>query len=69
MAEDGNQVNGDDDAELSRAEELGRLARAEMSMGRDLAVPRKRELRRLIRKGDEATAELRRRHHGQGEGG
>ena len=45
----------DDEARLAQAIEAGRAARAEMGASRQLTVPRKRELRRAIREGDEAA--------------
>ena len=45
----------DDEARLAQAIEAGRAARAEMSSGKALSVPRKRELRRAVREGDEAA--------------
>ena len=45
----------DDEARLAQAIEAGRAARLEMSAGKQLTVPRKREFRRAIREGDEAA--------------
>ena len=47
-----------DRARLTKAVAAASAARAEMGPGRDLTVPRKRELRRVIRMGDEAAAIL-----------
>jgi RNA polymerase sigma factor (sigma-70 family) len=45
----------DDEARLAQAIEAGRAARSEMGSGKTLTVPKKRELRRAIREGDEAA--------------
>ena len=45
----------DDEARLAQAIEAGRAARSEMGSGKQLTVPKKRELRRAIREGDEAA--------------
>jgi RNA polymerase sigma factor (sigma-70 family) len=45
----------DDEARLAQAIEAGREARIEMASGRTLTPSRKRELRRLIRDGDDAA--------------
>jgi RNA polymerase sigma factor (sigma-70 family) len=45
----------DDEARLAQAIEAGRAARTEMGSGKQLTVPKKRELRRAIREGDEAA--------------
>ena len=45
----------DDEARLAQAIEAGRAARLEMGAGKQLTVPRKREMRRAIREGDEAA--------------
>ena len=45
----------DDEARLAQAIEAGRAARSEMGSGKSLTVPKKRELRRAIREGDEAA--------------
>ena len=45
----------DDEARLAQAIEAGRAARAEVGGAKSLSVPKKRELRRAIREGDEAA--------------
>ena len=45
----------DDEARLAQAIEAGREARAEMASGKTITPARKRELRRLIRDGDDAA--------------
>jgi hypothetical protein len=55
---DRSPLSKDDRARLAAAVEAARAARAEMGSGITLAVPRKRELRRAIREGDEAAAAL-----------
>ncbi len=45
----------DDEARLAQAIEAGRAARAELVSGKVLTGPRKRELRRAVREGDEAA--------------
>jgi hypothetical protein len=47
-----------DRARLTKAVVAASAARAEMGSGHALTVPRKRELRRVIRMGDEAAAIL-----------
>ena len=51
--------NRDDRAWLALAVEAARQARTEMGSNRALSVPRKRELRKIIRAGDEAAVALR----------
>ena len=51
--------NRDDRARLALAVEAARRARAEMGSNRVRSVPRKRELRKIIRAGDEAADALR----------
>jgi hypothetical protein len=51
-------LSKDDRARLAAAVEAARGARAEMRSGKILVVPRKRELRRAIREGDEAAEAL-----------
>ena len=53
-----SELTPDDRARLRRAVEAARAARAEMGAGKTLGVPRKRELRRTIREGDEAAEVL-----------
>ena len=55
---DRSPLSKDDRAKLAAAVEAGRAARAEMGSGKISAVPRKRELRRVIREGDEAAGAL-----------
>src|SRR5438445_2688366 len=45
----------DDEARLAQAIEAGREARAEMGSGKSITPSRKRELRRLVRDGDDAA--------------
>src|SRR6204780_2215921 len=45
----------DDEARLAQAIEAGREARAEMASGKTLTAARKRELRRVVKDGDEAA--------------
>ncbi|HEX3541296.1 MAG TPA: sigma-70 family RNA polymerase sigma factor [Acidimicrobiales bacterium] len=45
----------DDEARLAQAIEAGREARAELAAAKTVTAPRKRELRRLIRSGDDAA--------------
>ena len=47
------------DRDVALAVEAARQARAEMGSNRVLSVPRKRELRKIIRAGDEAADALR----------
>ena len=51
-------LSSDYRARLTRAVAAARGARAEMGSGQTLTVPRKRELRVVIRMGDEAAARL-----------
>jgi hypothetical protein len=51
-------LSSDDRARLTQAVAAARAARVEMGSGQTLTVPRKRELRRVIRMGDEAAAVL-----------
>jgi hypothetical protein len=53
-----SELSSNDRARLTQAVAAARAARAEMGSGRTLTVPRKRELRRVIRMGDEAAAIL-----------
>jgi hypothetical protein len=59
-----SERSGDDRARLVQAIEAGRAARAEMGSSNTLTVPRKRELRRVIREGDEAASTLAKRDVG-----
>ena len=45
----------DDEARLAQAIEAGRAARAELGSGKALSTPRKRELRRAVREGEDAA--------------
>jgi hypothetical protein len=56
-----------DEAALAQAAEAGQAARAEMGSGKPLSVARKRQLRRVVREGDEAAETLRRRQPPGGE--
>jgi hypothetical protein len=51
------RLGKDEQARLARAVEAARAARAEMA-DRALPVPRKRELRRVVREGDQAAEAL-----------
>jgi hypothetical protein len=51
-------LSSDDRARLTQAVAAARAARVEMGSGQTLTVPRKRELRSVIRMGDEAAAVL-----------
>jgi hypothetical protein len=59
-----SERSGDDRARLVQAIEAGRAARAEMGSSNTLTVPRKRELRRVIREGDEAARAIAKRDVG-----
>jgi hypothetical protein len=51
-------LSGDYRARLTQAVLAARAARAEMASGGTLTVPRKRELRKVVREGDQAAAIL-----------
>ena len=51
-------LSSDDRARLTQVVAAARAARAEMGSSQTLTVPRRRELRRVIRMGDEAAAIL-----------
>jgi hypothetical protein len=62
-------LSSDYRARLTRAVAAARGARAEMGSGQTLTVPRKRELRVVIRMGDEAAAVLAAEDHPGGANG
>jgi hypothetical protein len=59
-----SELSGDDRARLVQAVEAGRAAREEMRSAKSLTVRRKRELRSVIREGDQAAQTLARRGWG-----
>jgi hypothetical protein len=62
-------LSSDDRARLTQAVAAARAARVEMGSGQTLTVPRKRELRMVIRMGDEAAAVLAAEDHPGGANG